>query len=108
MGLQPPEATDFSKKVVPILASTELAAYDKLAKMYELPGVCSNPLQLRLYAHFFSARSGPNKIRLQKSFEGLVQELIRRQRSGEADLDPPGPHMDDAVQEERRAEIVAR
>jgi ankyrin repeat protein/Ca2+-binding EF-hand superfamily protein len=106
--IEPPESTNFSKKVIPILASTELSTYDKLAGIYGLPGVCSNPVELRLHEHFFSARSGPNKVRLQKSFEGLVQELLRRQRSRKSDLEPPGPHMCEAAQEERSAEIRAR
>lgn len=106
--LEVPETVAFGKRMAPILNDDGMAAYDKLQALLELPGVQYNPGNLRLHEQFFPSMGGPSKVRLQKFWESLVGPLFRRFRSGQTDLDPPEPHMADAMQKERRHEIEHR
>lgn len=106
--LEPPECISFSKKVVPILANNSLSTYEKLQAMYKLPGVNSIPSNLRFYEAFFHPRSGPNKVRLTKTWEGIAEELLLRERSGNVDVEPSGSDHDEKARLEVYQDILAR
>lgn len=100
--IEPDDSVNFSKKILPILNGASLKTYDKIEALQSLPTVNLNWKNLRLYEQYFHGRIGPNKVRLQKTYECLVQELIRRLRTDETDTDPTGPHLSD----EMNAELV--
>eukprot|EP00927_Polykrikos_kofoidii_P022947 TRINITY_DN21278_c0_g1_i1.p1 TRINITY_DN21278_c0_g1~~TRINITY_DN21278_c0_g1_i1.p1 ORF type:complete len:935 (-),score=175.73 TRINITY_DN21278_c0_g1_i1:39-2843(-) len=106
--LQPPESVGFTKKVIPILANSDMSTYDKLQALYSLPGVNSMPENLRFYEACFHPRSGPNKVRLVKTWEGIAEALLRRERTGETDIEEPGPGADDRSRKEVQANIRSR
>lgn len=106
--LEVPEVVSFGKRMAPILNDTSLTVYEKLQALLELPGVQYKPTFLRLHEQFFPTIGGPSKVRLQKFWTELIAPLMRRFRSGETDLEPPGPHMSDAAQKDRLSEINSR
>lgn len=106
--LEVPETVAFGKRISPILNDTEMLVYDKMQALLELPGVQYCPSNLRLHEQFFPSMGGPSKVRLQKFWESIIAPLFRRFRSGETDLEPPGPHMAETVQKERAQEIESR
>jgi len=99
--IEPDECVNFTKKILPILNS-DSPTYDKIEALQRLPTVNVNWKNLRLYEQYFNGRIGPNKVRLSKTFEGLVRHLIKRLRTNETDCEQPGPHLS----EDRNAELI--
>jgi ankyrin repeat protein len=106
--LEVSEKVAFGKHVAPILHKDDLNIHEKLQALLTLPGVQYNYNNLRLYEQFFPSTAGPSKMRLHICWECLALPLLRRLRSGETDLDPPGPHLSDSVKQERIREIEHR
>mmetsp|Transcript_51274 Transcript_51274/g.144441 ORF Transcript_51274/g.144441 Transcript_51274/m.144441 type:complete len:487 (+) Transcript_51274:3-1463(+) len=84
--IEPVDQVSFSKKVIPILSDKTRPPYDKLDAIHKMPGVNYVLGNLRIYEQFFSVRTGPNKVRLRKMWDGLVVDMLRRLRSGETDV----------------------
>lgn len=99
--LEVPEHVAFGKHLAPILNDPDMNVYDKMLALLELPGVQYNPAKLRLMEQFFPSVAGPSKVRIQKFWECLIAPLLRRLRSGDTDLEPAGPHMTEAAQQDR-------
>lgn len=106
--IQPAAAVNFTKKLIPILNSSN-PVYQKLEDLLSLPTVGYCTKNLRLYEQFFSGRTGPNKVRLQKVWQNIACDLLRRLRSGETDIEPGGPHLTNErnreLEEERRRRL---
>jgi len=103
--IDPNEHVNFSKQIIPILSNPSLRPYEKLEELYGLPGVSYVAANLRLYEHFFSVRTGPNKVRLTKMWDGLARDLLLRLRSGETDV---APHSGVCLDEEEQQEQARR
>eukprot|EP00428_Durinskia_dybowskii_P020078 CAMPEP_0170212662 /NCGR_PEP_ID=MMETSP0116_2-20130129/5949_1 /TAXON_ID=400756 /ORGANISM="Durinskia baltica, Strain CSIRO CS-38" /LENGTH=882 /DNA_ID=CAMNT_0010463201 /DNA_START=91 /DNA_END=2739 /DNA_ORIENTATION=+ len=86
--LEPPEAINFGKVIMPILKDDQLTVYGKLEALWELPGIHGNPQNLRLHEQLFDVRTGPNQVRLMKLWEVLTEPIMRRLATGECDLKP--------------------
>lgn len=106
--LQPSEHVDFSKAMVPILKDDARMPYTKLEALMALRGVHEVPKNLRLFEHMFDPRTGPNKVRLQKLWEGLALPMLLRLRDGQTDLDLPGKHLTEEAQADGLMEIGRR
>lgn len=104
----PPDVVKFSTRILPLLNNNDLTLYEKLNGLLTLPGVNYNPSCLRLHEQFFPSMGGPSKVRLQKFWTQLIEPLIRRLRTGETDIEPPGPHLSDEAQREIEIDIAAR
>lgn len=100
--IAPPETVRFSNRMAPVLANTSLTPYGKLQALLALPQVNYNPANLRMHEQFFPSFGGPSKVRLQKVWKDLAEPMIRRLRSGDTDLEEPGPH----IAEEARKDII--
>jgi len=105
--LEPQECVNFGKVLLPLLRA-DRHPYEKMEALLTLPSVNRNPENLRLYDQCFDMRTGPNKVRLQKLWEGLVLPMIRCLRDGGTGLDPPGPHFSKDESKERLYEISHR
>lgn len=105
--LEPPPDISFTKGVLPILKRA-IPMWQKVQELMSLPGVHQQPACLRMHDMFFDPTHGPNKIRLQKVWEGLALQLIRRLRKDEVDLDPLPESCTEHEQDERTAEIQSR
>jgi len=106
--LEVPEVVSFGKKLAPILNDISLTVYDKVQALMELPGVQYNHSKLRLHEQFFPTIGGPSKVRLQKFWECLISPLLRRFRTGDTDLELPGPHMSEEGRNDRIHDIEHR
>jgi len=106
--LAPPDTVGFGQKIAPVLNDREIAVYDKLRTLLELPGVNYNPHSLRLYEQLFPSIAGPSKVRLQKFWENLIRPLIRRMRTRETDLDPLSCHLSEEAAQQRAHDIESR
>eukprot|EP00928_Gymnodinium_smaydae_P002820 TRINITY_DN11024_c0_g1_i2.p1 TRINITY_DN11024_c0_g1~~TRINITY_DN11024_c0_g1_i2.p1 ORF type:complete len:878 (+),score=182.91 TRINITY_DN11024_c0_g1_i2:37-2634(+) len=103
----PNEHNNFAKRVIPVLTSDK-CTFDKLEELYALPGVTSNLNNLHLYDALFSMRHGPNKVRLQKLWDGLMKELLLRQSTGKVDLAIPQKGASESERNESDADVKYR
>jgi len=94
--LQPPENVRFTEAILPILKNDALLPYEKLTALMDLPGVCGVLENLRLHDQLFRMNRGPNRVQLNKLWDLLCCEMMKRLRSGEVDLEPLGPHCSNA------------
>lgn len=107
--LAPPESVNFAKTILPILKDENLTPYERLDSMLRLPAGGNHKLcHLRIYDQVFHPKRGPNKIQLGKIWELMGKEMLKRVLSGECDLDPPGPHLDEKENQKRAEEIKER
>lgn len=106
--LMPSENIQLSKCAIPILNQSNLATFEKLEQILSLPGVQNNPESLRMYEQFFHVRTGPNKVRLRKFWENLVEDLVKRLRSGNVDLDCNDPRLSSEQQAARIDDCAQR
>merc|ERR1712224_187926 len=106
--LQPPEAVRFADVILPILKNDTMIPYEKVTALMDLPGVCGVFQNLRLHDQVFRMNRGPNKVQLNKLWDLLCCEILKRLRSGEVDLEPLGPHCSDAHAADVREEIKRR
>eukprot|EP00928_Gymnodinium_smaydae_P079002 TRINITY_DN63033_c0_g1_i1.p1 TRINITY_DN63033_c0_g1~~TRINITY_DN63033_c0_g1_i1.p1 ORF type:complete len:857 (+),score=142.59 TRINITY_DN63033_c0_g1_i1:70-2640(+) len=104
-----PEDIDFAKKILPIIKDETTSSCDKIDKLLSLRGVCQNTSRLRFHDQFFDPISGPNKVKLQKIFNLLMQPVLRDIRTGNVGMDPsPPPNASDGAAEEHIAEVNRR
>lgn len=106
--LQPPESVNFAKKLLPILKDPSLTPYAKVDELLNLPGVCGQFANLRLYDQVFSRMRGPNKIQLGKFWELLCSEMLQRLRSEKADLDTNRPCTREREKSDLQEELTQR
>lgn len=106
--LQPPEGVCFAKRLLPVLKDAEKSPYERLEAIMGLPGVRNEPKNLRLHEQCFDPKTGPNKVRLLKIWEGLALPLLSRLRTGEVELAPLGEQVTEEARTERLLEIAAR
>lgn len=106
--LEPSEEISFAKGIVPVLKDEDLTLFGKLQALLDIRSVNQGPQNLRMHEQFFDPSSGPNKVRLTKTFEELASPLIQRMSSGWTELDEPTPNMSEDVAQERLHEIRIR
>lgn len=105
--LEPSSHVSFSKGILPILKTGD-PLWNKIKALLSLPGVKQDPINLQLHNQLFDPKHGPNKVRLMKIWELLAEPLIRRMRSGEADMEPLPPNASEEDIEEWQFELEAR
>jgi len=106
--LMPNDNVSMSKRVLPILSNEKLTPYGKLEQLLSFPTVTFCSKNLRMYEQFFHVRSGPNKVRLQKVWEGIARDMLKRMLTGDVDLQPLESNADPKDVEERELEIARR
>jgi len=94
--LEPLDRVNMSKSIMPVLNDANLTPSQKWDYLYGVPGVSSHLANLRLHEQCFSVRSGPNKVRLTKLWEGLARDMVRCLRSGETEKEALDARPEDA------------
>jgi len=107
--VKPSEDVDFGKCILPVIKDPEKSTHDKIEELLSLPGVNQNPQRLRLHDSFFDPVLGPNKVRLKKIWELLIQPLLHDLRTGEAAMpEKPESRLSEEAKEEHRLELARR
>jgi hypothetical protein len=105
--LEPKEDISYNKGMLHILKDDTLSVFGKVQALLDAAH-SQSAQQLRMYEQFCDPKSGPNKVRLQKTLEVLAIPLLKTMASGNVELEPPGPHMAEDAARERKVEIEAR
>jgi ankyrin repeat protein len=106
--LQPPECVRFADVILPILKDDALLPYEKVTALMDLPGVYGVVQNLRLHDQLFRMLRGPNKVQVNKLWDLLCCEILKRLRSENVDLEPLGPRCHDAAAADFREETKRR